>query len=260
MAVEGLWSVWLRRELMWSLAIRNVKVKYQNSTFGFLWTLLNPTLTAVVLIVVFSYILRLSIDNYWAFLISGFFVWNFLLQVLNAGTYTIAEHSPLAHSVSFPMEVLILGVAISRMVEFLLELSLVMLVLVVFLHQGVPASFALVPLLLVLQVLLCLGLTLPIAALAVFFRDVQHALPIVLFGLFYITPIFYPASLVPEEFRFLFFANPLAHLLTLYHVVLYEGVFPSAAELARTAAISFAAILIGYGLFCRYKRYFAEIV
>lgn len=255
------WSeLWRYRELLRRLTLRNLKVKYQRSALGFAWTLLNPLLTVGVLVAVFSHIVRIDVADYWAFLLSGYFVWNFLAQMLNTGSYVFAEHAALRRSVAFPGEILILGAAASRLVEFAVELAIALAALVLLHHHGVPASFALLPLLVVLQLLLALGLVMPLATLAVFYTDVQHALPIVLMLLFYLSPVFYPATLVPEGFQAIYLLNPIASLLTLYHAVLYDGQFPPAMLLAGTTAAALGLFLLGYALFRRYQPVLAELV
>jgi lipopolysaccharide transport system permease protein len=114
--------------------------------------------------------------------------------------------------------------------------------------------------LVLLLVLLSLGLMLPLATLSVFYTDVQHAMPAVLLTLFYVSPVFYPASLVPEELRFLMVVNPVAPLLTLHHDVLFEGRWPSAAMLAGVGGECLLILLLGYAIFQRYKSVYAEIV
>ena len=98
--------------------VRNLKVKYQRSLLGFVWTLVNPLLTVTILVVVFSHVVRIQVPHYWAFLLSGYFVWNFMLQTLNTGTYIFAEHSRLTRSVAFPSEILVFSAAGSRLIEF----------------------------------------------------------------------------------------------------------------------------------------------
>jgi hypothetical protein len=102
-------ELWRFRYLLRSLVVRNLKVKYQRSVLGFLWTLLNPVLTIAVLIAVFSYVVRMGMVHYWAFLLSGFFAWNFVAQMLYAGITILAEHATLRRSVAFPTELLIFG-------------------------------------------------------------------------------------------------------------------------------------------------------
>ncbi|HKI00689.1 MAG TPA: ABC transporter permease [Thermoanaerobaculia bacterium] len=261
MTAAAPWTeVWGARELLRSLAVRNLKVKYQRSTLGFAWTLINPLLTLTVLAAVFTHVVKIAVPHYWAFLLSGYFVWNYLLQMISTATYVLAEHAGLRRSVAFPSEVLVLSAAASRLAEFAVEMALVVAALAVCHHSGVPASFSLLPLLVLLLILLSLGLVLPLAVLAAFYNDVQHAVPILLMMLFYASPVFYPVRLVPEAVRRLYFLNPIAGLLTLYHQVLYEGRFPPPALLGGVAAASVLLFLIGYAIFNRYKTVLAEIL
>ena len=253
-------DVWRYRGMLRSLVVRNLKVKYQRSALGFVWTFLNPLLTVGILAAVFSRVVRIPIPDYWAFLVSGYFTWNFMQQMLSTGTYVIAEHTGLRRSVAFPNEVLVLSAAVSRLVEFAIEMAFVLVALVLLHHHGVPASYALVPLLVALQVVLAVGLVLPLATVSVFYSDVQHALPIALMMLFYVSPVFYPTTLVPSAFQAVYYLNPLAGLLTLFHVVLYEGRFPSGALLGGTAAGAAVIFALGYVVFNRYKALFAEVV
>jgi homopolymeric O-antigen transport system permease protein len=253
-------SIWRYGELLRSLVIRNLKLKYQRSVLGFLWTLLNPLFMVAVLVMVFTYVVRIPLPNYWAFLISGFFVWNFMQQSLSVGTYIFIEHANLIRSIAFPKEVLIISAVLTRLVEYLAELLLVAIILALVHHQGLPASFCVLPLLILLQLLLGVGLAMPIATISAFYNDVQHAIPIVLMAFFYISPVFYPVGLIPESFQSIYLTNPVAQLLTLYHAVLYEGNFPSAALLGKTALVSTMIALVGFIIFSRFKNVFAEIV
>lgn len=253
-------SLWNRRGLIWGLVVRNIKVKYQRSVLGFLWTLLHPMVMVLVLVAVFSTVIRIQIDHYWAFLISGFFVWNYMSATIYAATYTLAEHAQITRSIAFPKEVLIVSSALSKLVEFLAELLLVIVVLAVWLHHGLPTSFAALPLLLLLQFLLALGLQLPVATLAVFYKDVQHALPLFMSAVFYLSPVFYPASMIPESALGYYFLNPIAELLTLYQQILYEGQPPSTALLTSLSLKTAAILAVGLLVFNRFKHFFAEIL
>jgi lipopolysaccharide transport system permease protein len=259
-ASSPLGRLWRYRELLRGLVIRNLKVKYQRSLLGFVWTLVNPLLTVSILVLVFSHVVRIQVPQYWAFLLSGYFVWNFMLQTLNTGTYIFSEHSRLTRSVAFPSEILVFGAAGSRLIEFAAEISLILLALILFHHHRVPASFALLPVLILIQLLLAIGLALPIATLSVFYYDVYHALPIALTTLFYLSPVFYPAEMVPEAARPFYFLNPVAGLLTLYHDVVYAGRMPSFTLLGGMLGAAVTVYALGYAIFRRYARVFAEIV
>jgi lipopolysaccharide transport system permease protein len=248
------------RELLRHLVARNMKVKYQRSVLGFVWTLLNPLLTVAVLVAVFGYVLEVPVPHYWAFLLSSYFVWNFVLQTLNSATSLLAQHGSLLRSVPVPAEILVIAAAASRFVEFAIEMSFAIIVLTLVHHNGVPGSLLLLPVLVTIQFVLTMGLVLPLATLSVFYDDVQHALPVALLLLFYLSPVLYPASLVPDALQRAYLLNPIASLLTLFQTSLYEGRFPHLPLLAWTAAAATLAFLVGYAIFRRYRPVFAEIL
>lgn len=258
-AYVGLSEVWRYRRLFQTLVMRDLKIKYQRSPIGFIWTLLNPLCTSLILIGVFTYIIKLPVENYWAFLLSGYFVWNFMNQVLIQSTNLLRDHASLRRNVAFPSEILIWSASFSRLLEFLIEIGLVMVGLVVFHHGGIPSSLVLFPLLIVIQVLLTVGLMYPLSTLSVFFHDVSYALPVVIFSLFYISPVFYPIEMIPEVVRPYSFLNPFAGILTLYHAVLFDGLWPSLTMLGSVFGSALLICIIGYALFNRFKHTCVEI-
>lgn len=247
-------------DLLYVLVRRNLKVKYQGTALGFLWTLLQPTLTAILLISVFSYVVRIPIRNYWAFLISGIIVWNFLQQCINAGSFIFSEHRNVVRSIALPKELLVISAVLSRLIEFGAALLVVLAILVLVHHETVPASLLTLPVLIVFQILLAAGVAFPMAIISVWYHDVQHALPVLLMGLFYASPIFYPVSMVPEGVRSVYLINPIAQLLHLYHVALYEGKFPSVGELSGAALTCLIVFSMGYFIYFRYQSSVAEFV
>lgn len=253
-------AAWQYRELFRQLVLRNLKVRYQRSGLGFLWLLVNPALTVSILVLVFGYIVRLPIESYWAFLASGYFAWVFFLHTMSTSTYVIPEHASMAKSVAVPPDVFVMSAVTSRLIEFAVELLLVLVLLAVFHHHGVPRSFLLTPLLVVFLLFLTLGLAMPAAALSIFFRDIQHGLPPVLQMLMYLSPVFYTTSMVPAGLVPVYAANPVAVVLTTFHIALYEGRMPTAALLGQAAVMSVVVYVIGYTIFRRQCRLFAEIV
>ena len=259
-ALNPLASGWQFRELFRQLVIRNLKVRYQRSGLGFLWLLVNPALTAGILVLVFGYIVRLDVPHYWAFLISGYFAWVFVLHTLTTSVLVIPDHAFVAKSVPVPADVFVLAAVTSRLIEFVAEMVPVVVVLAVFHHGGVPASFVLLPVLTLLLLLVTLGFAFPAAALSVFFQDLQHALQAALMMLLYVSQVFYPADLVPAAFRQVFYLNPFASVLTLFHEILYKGRVPSLAHLGGATAVAVVVCLVGYAIFRRQRDLFAEIV
>jgi ABC-type polysaccharide/polyol phosphate export permease len=162
--------------------------------------------------------------------------------------------------VAFPKEAPILAAALSRLVEFAVEMTLVLAILALFRHGYVPASFLWIPLLVLLQVMIALGLAFPVAALSAFYHDVEHAMPIVLITLFYVSPVFYSVALVPEAVRSVYMLNPLAGLFTLFQTVAYGGQAPPAELLIPIGAVAVLLPAIGYALFNRFEPLIAEVV
>ena len=251
---------WQFRELFRQLVIRNLKVRYQRSGLGFLWLLVNPVLAVVILVVVFGEIVRLDVPHYWAFLISGYFAWVFVLHTLSTSVFVIPEHATMAKSVAVPADVFVLAATTSRLIEFVVEIGLVAVLLAVFHHHALPPSFLLLPLLTVLLLLLTLGLALPAVALSVFFRDLQHALPAALMMLMYVSPVFYPSDLVPSRLSTIYFLNPVALVITLFHEALYAGRMPSLLHLLAATVVAIGVYLVGYDIFRRKRDLFPEIV
>jgi ABC-type polysaccharide/polyol phosphate export permease len=258
--IDGVRHSWEHRDLLLHLITRNLKVKYQRSVLGFLWTLLNPLLTIAIMLAVFGFVLRLEIPKYWAFLLSSYFVWNFIFQCLGSAATLLHRHSALLRSVPLPSEVLIVGEVGSRFIEFAIELALALVLLCVFHHHAVPASFLMLPLLFLVMLLVTLGLVMPIATLAAYYDDVQHALPLLLLLLFYVSPVFYPMRMVPERLLLIYQMNPVAGVLHMFRTVLYEGTYPLPVNLAGHGAIALVVFLGGWLLFARYRRLFPEIL
>ncbi len=242
------------RRLLPSLLNRDLKVKYQRSLLGFVWTLLNPILVSAILIVVFSFVVRIQIPSYWAFLLSGYFAWNFTQQCIGAASSTLQEHASLRRNVAFPVEILVLSAALSRLVEFLVELAVVLL-LVCYLHHGsIPTSLGLLPVVVFIQVLVALGLMFPISVLSVLFHDVEHAVPTITLSLFYITPILYPVTFVPDAALPWYYLNPLVLPLELFHQVVYEGAIPPLSLIVLSFGIASLFCSAGYLVFGALKN------
>lgn len=258
--MDDLARVWRFRELLRVLVIRNTKLKYQRSVLGFLWTLLNPLLLISILLAVFTHIIRIQIADYWAFLLSGYFVFHCISQTVTASAFVYVEHATMLRSVALPAEAPILAAVMSRFLEYIIEFALIFLLIVIFRHSGVPFSCCLLPLLVVLQFLLVLGLALPLAALSVYYYDVRHMLPILLMGLFYLSPVFYSSQMVPEAIRTFYFLNPVAGIMFLYRVILYEGSFPPPLAMLLISLQICLILAVGYAIFRRHKANFAEVI
>ncbi len=134
-------EAWRNRELIYVLAVRNMKVKYQQSALGLVWAFFNPVVTLGILLTVFTHVARIPIENYWAFLLSGYFVWNFVSQGLTAATFVLSDHRTMIRNARFPSDAPVLAATFSRLLEFLIAFALVVILIAVFHHGRLVASF-----------------------------------------------------------------------------------------------------------------------
>jgi lipopolysaccharide transport system permease protein len=262
-------EVYQYRELIRNLVIRDLKVRYKNSVLGVLWSLLNPLLMTLVFTVVFTLMLRSGIEDYPVFFMCGYLPWSFLAVSLTGGTNSIVGNAHLIKKVYVPREVLPLSQVLSNLVNFLLALIVLFGMILVFQIQLTPAVF-LLPVIILAQVLFTLGVSFFLATANVFYRDTEHILQVLMQAWFFLTPVFYPITILPESSQILGMTvniqlwarrlNPMASLVASYRDILYRGSPTGLDFLFRTIVTCVAVFVIGYLVFCRFSRVFGEEV
>ena len=246
---------------LWDLLIqlvgRDLKLRYRGSFLGVAWSLLNPLAQLLVFSFIFRSVLPLNIPNYTMFLFIGLLAWSwFQVSLMGAATIVVDSRTLIKQPI-FPVAILPIVVVTANLLHFLLALPVMLLFLWL---AGI--SFALpiimLPVIIALQMLLTLSLSYWVAALNVFFRDVQHLVGVFLFLFFYLTPIFYNADVIPKKYQFLYNLNPLLQLLDAYRIILLDGSWPVVKSLLLVAASSLACLFLGYHLFKRASHHFVE--
>jgi ABC-2 type transport system permease protein len=253
------------RELLANLTMRDLRLKYRGSALGVLWSLLNPLIMMAILTVVFGLFLRVvALPRYWALVLGGVVAWVFLINALTAASQAFTHNSNLINKVYFPIESLPLSNVLAHFVNFAISLVILLPILLL---GGLPLgpSLLLLPLIVVAELALALGLGLALATLGVYFRDLEHIVPLVLAGLFYLTPVLYPLdarALPPGAAAFIPYAklNPLSWYLQSYHSVLYYGTWPDAQLFSLMLASALVALVGGYLLFARLRPSIPEEV
>ncbi len=252
-------ELWGYRDLLRNLVLRDLRVKYKGSTLGFAWSLLHPLLMAAVYTLAFRYVLRMRVEHFPVFLLSGLLPWTFFTTALSAATASVVDNSTLVRKVAFPRAILPLGSVMSQFVQFVLMYA-VIVPLAAAAGRGLSlAMIALVPLAL-LQLFFTAGLGLILATAEVRLRDTRHLLEVVLQVWFWLTPIVYPIGMVPDAFRSWFSLNPMALFVTAYQDAVLGQAFPSPLRMATLTVVAGAAWLAGLAVFTRQERRFAELV
>lgn len=245
------------RDLLRELVSRDMKLRYKRSVLGIAWSLLNPLAQLLVLNFIFSWVLPLNIDNYPVFLFVGLLVWTWFQTSLFNATSAIIDNPDLIRRPGFPVAILPVVTVTSNLIHFLLALP----VLLFFLPAGgiqLSAAWLILPLLVSLQFLLTLSLSYFLAAVHVTFRDTQYLLGIALLLGFYLSPIFYDASHIPEQYQWLYRLNPMVGLIESYRTILMGGSPPNFWPLLAISVGAGGLLWAGYTIFVRQSYRFVE--
>ena len=230
--------------LIHQLVSRDFKTKYKRSLLGVLWSFLNPLLTMVVQYVVFSNLFRFDLPNYPAYLIIGIVLFNFFSESTGMALTSIIGNAGLITKVYMPKYIYPLTRVMSSLVNLLI--SLIPLLIVTFISGIMPAkSFLLVPYVLICLTIFCLGVGLFLAAAMVFFRDIQFLWGVVSMIWMYLTPIFYPISILPDSVAWILKFNPLYYFITFARTCIMDGISPEPIVYVQCMAMSMLTLLVG---------------
>lgn len=257
------------RNLIGTLALRELKARYKRSVLGFLWSLLNPLGMMIVFTVVFSVILPSRIENYPIFLMCGLLPWNFFSSGIMVSINSVAGNADLVKKVYFPREILPISSVLANLVNFLLGLTVLFAVLIVFRSHFSPWLW-LLPLVILIQTCFLLGVTLFLSTLNVYYRDTLMIMDVVLLAWFFLTPVVYSIDQLPRTYqllgmsldlhRLMYILNPMASLVAAYRDLLYWGYRTDIDFFLRTALTAFAVLMFGYWFFVRFSPEFGEKV
>lgn len=243
-------TFWRYRNLLNELVKRDIKLKYRRSVLGVIWSILNPLLMMTVLNIVFSKLFRFEIKNYVIYLITGQIVFSFFSEATNRSMLSIIENASLIKKIYIPKYILPLARVLSSLVNFAFSFLAVLIMMIL---TGMPFTWTLLlmPLSVLYIFLFTLGIGLIFASYAIFFRDLIHLHGIVVAVWMYLTPIIYPASIVPDNYKFILEWNPLYYFVQHFRTIVMEGQVPSLELNAVCFAVSSIAIVLGLYLFYR---------
>lgn len=240
------------RELLRNLVARDIKVRYKRSVIGFFWVMLNPLLMMIILNIVFSQLFQMATKNYVAYLLSGIIIWNFFSQSTSAALPSFLGNANLIKKIHLPKFVFPLAVVVSATVNFIF--SLIPLFLILFL-TGTPVgrNVYFLPLLIVITGCFAFGISLILSTLTVFFHDTIYMYEVGLLAWMYITPIFYPESIVPQQYSFIFRYNPFYYFISTFRGVAYLEVPLFFEKLLYASLCSVVALVAGWLFYNRFK-------
>ena len=247
------------RELLKTNVQKEIRGKYKGSFLGVLWSFLNHLLMVLVYALVFPYIMRTNVDNYLVYLITGVIPWNFFTTCITTGCNCVWINGGIIKKVYFPREILPISVVAAGLINFLIS-CVIILLFVLFGGIGFSVQLLWLPLIAIIQSALSLGLLFILSAINVYVRDIEYLVGFLLNLLFYATPILYTADMFPESIRWVLYLNPMTTIIESYRNIFYYQQSPALIPLMIVFMVSFIILIIGYLIFKKLERGFAEEV
>lgn len=248
------------RELLKTNVKKEIRGKYKGSFLGVLWSFVNPLLMVLVYAIVFPYIMRVQQDNYLIFLIVAIIPWNFFTTVVAQGSITVRTNANIIKKVYFPREILPISVVVSGLVNFLISCIIIFIFLI---GSGIGLSWhlLLLPLIALIEFMLTLGIVFMVSSINIYIRDLEYLVNFIITLLFYATPILYNINMFEGSFiAKILVLNPMTHIINAYRDIMYYQTLPNAQSILIVGLISLIIMLLGYQVFKKLEKGFAEEV
>ncbi|HSH77087.1 MAG TPA: ABC transporter permease [Herpetosiphonaceae bacterium] len=260
-SIPNLGEVWEHRELLFFLAWRDIKVRYKQTVIGAAWAIFKPVMTMLVFSAIFGSLIGVPSSGvpYPIFVFTGLLPWTFFASALGQSGSSLVANANLISKVYFPRLVLPLASVLVSTLDF--AVAFVVLLAMMLFYRVIPgAAILLVPLFLLLALLTALGAGLWLSALQVKYRDVGHTVPFLTQFWLFLTPVIYPSSLIPEQWRLLYGLNPMVSVVEGFRwSLLGNGNAPGSLILVSTTVV-IAMFVGGLFFFRRVEREFADVV
>lgn len=250
-------EIWDYRQMIYRLVRKDLRTRYKGSILGFFWTFLNPLLQLLVYTFVFSVILPTTIQNFSMFLFVALVPWLFLSSSLIGGSMSIIASKNLVQKIYFPRIAIPLSTTCSAFMNMLFSMVVLFITLIATGIGISPVIWAL-PIIMAIQFVFVLGLTFVVSSLNVYFRDLEQIVGIGTMAWQFMSPIMYDVNLVPPRLLPLFYLNPMTSIIRSYRDILYYKRLPDFSTLGLAVAFAAGSLVIGYFLFQRLQRGFAE--
>ena len=239
------------KNLLFELVSRDFKLQYRRSFLGYVWSLLKPLLMMLVLTAVFSHFFRYSIEKFPVYLILGQTIFNFYSDATTKAMTSICYSGALLKKVYVPKYIFPMSSVCFAFVNMSCSMFSVVLVMILYkVHLSV--TMILVPVLFLYAFMIALGVGIILSVMAVFFRDIMHLYTVFIMAQMYLTPLFYPASALPDNVLIIVKLNPTYHLVEYFRDIVLYQTWPSLQE--NLICMLYVVVLLGAGLFLMKKN------
>ncbi|MBP5492310.1 MAG: ABC transporter permease [Clostridiales bacterium] len=248
------------RQMIIGFVKRDLKGRYKASVLGFMWTFINPLLQLLVYTLVFSTIMRQDIEQYYLFLFVALIPWIFFSTSISGGAGCVISQSSMVTKIYFPREVLPISYVTSAFVNMLLTYIVVFAVVIIAGRTLNPVALLYLPIIMIVEYFLALGITMITSAMTVYFRDLEYILSIITMAWQFLTPIMYDVSILngKPHLQKIFYINPMTSVIIAYRDIMYYGRAPKLLTLSTAAGMGLIFTILGFLIFGKLKRRFAE--
>lgn len=248
--------MWQYRELVRNLTVTDLKNRYQNTSLGFFWSLLNPLLLAAVMYFIFRHLFGAE-ENFAINLLVGMMAWRFFAVGTSSALGAIVGKPSLVTKVYIPRQILVLSNVLANLISSVLEF-VVLLPMILILLGRLPPTVLLFPVIHLIYFWFVYGAGLLLSALHVYFRDLNQIWEVLVFALFFCSPIIYPLTTIPAYLMPYYLLNPMTQFIIMYRQVMVAGDLPSLFGTAGVIVVGIAAYFVGNFVFGKLQRRFAE--
>jgi len=254
-------AVWEYRELLYFLVWRNVKVRYKQTIIGSAWAIVQPVMTMIIFTVIFGHFAKIPSDGlpYSIFAYAALLPWNYFSQAITRSGASLVGNTNLIRKVYFPRLIIPMAEVVAPLIDFLISF-LVLLVMMVWFNIAPGWGMLALPLFLLLALMTAFAVGLWLSALNTRYRDVGYTIPFLTQIWMYASPIVYPVSLVPEQWRLLYSLNPMVGVIERFRWTLLGREAPAFDVIAAGAAVAVALLLGGIIFFKRMEHTFADVI
>jgi ABC-2 type transport system permease protein len=251
-------SLYRYRSLLKALVLKDLKLKYRGSIFGFLWSLANPLLMIVVYTLAFTFILGIRSEMFVFYLMLGQLAWTFFASSTLMATGSIVDNTGLLRTVQFPRAILPIATVLFNFAQYLLTIAVFLPIMFAWYRIPFVEPMIMFPAVLMLHVAFTIGIALILATATVFFRDVRHLVEIALGVLFWTTPILYQLDRVPERLRLLILLSPMSPFVIAYQKLFFFREWPEATLWLIAITYAVGAFVVGMALVLAFEDSFTE--
>lgn len=246
-------------DLLYVMTAKDLKVRYKSSVLGYLWSVANPLLFAMIYFFIFKMIMRVQIPDYTLFIITGLFPWQWFAGSVTTSLFSFLSNAQIIKKTVFPRSVIPLSNVMMEGFHFLCTIPVIIVFMLV--YHRIPSINWLwgIPLIAIGQIILSFGLSLFLSTLNLFFRDLERFVSLGIMLMFYCTPILYNSEMIPEKYQWITQYSPLAWMITGWRDLLMNNVinYPVIAEFYVASAV---ILILGVMVFNKLKFRFAEIL